>query len=153
VLDVWENEPAIDAELLQLTALGTPHIAGYSLDGKVAGTRMLFEAICRYFHITEQWDPAPLLPRIDETVVRLTPSGNDQSDLHRLVKAVYDICHDDARLRRIADLPVEQRPGEFDRLRKEYPIRREFYNFAVQLAEEAPSLRQKIAALGFAVED
>ncbi len=51
VLDCWENEPNINLELLEKVALGTPHIAGYSLDGKANGTRMAVEAICKFFGI------------------------------------------------------------------------------------------------------
>ncbi len=49
ILDVWDNEPEIDRELLQMVDIGTPHIAGYSLDGKVNGTGMAVRAISKFF--------------------------------------------------------------------------------------------------------
>ena len=57
VLDVWENEPNLSPELLDVVDLGTPHIAGYSFDGKVAGTRMIYEAACRHFDVAPTWQP------------------------------------------------------------------------------------------------
>src|SRR5690606_5779011 len=61
VLDVWEGEPAIDCDLLARVTLGTPHIAGYSLDGKIAGTRMMLEACCRYFDVALPAWPEPII--------------------------------------------------------------------------------------------
>lgn len=49
VIDVWENEPNIDKELLDKVFIGTPHIAGYSADGKLNATRMVLEAFCKFF--------------------------------------------------------------------------------------------------------
>ena len=51
VLDVWENEPEIDLELLELVDIATPHIAGYSLDGKANGTKMVVQAVCKFFKL------------------------------------------------------------------------------------------------------
>ena len=72
VLDVWENEPSIDVELLQRVALGTPHIAGYSFDGKVAGTRMLYDALCGHFQIADKTVDWPgLVPGAEEPEISL----------------------------------------------------------------------------------
>lgn len=54
VLDCWENEPNINLELLEKVVLGTPHIAGYSVDGKANGTRMAVEAVCKFFGIEKE---------------------------------------------------------------------------------------------------
>jgi erythronate-4-phosphate dehydrogenase len=62
VLDVWENEPQYDPALLDWAAIATPHIAGYSFDGKVTGTRMIQHAAVEHFRRGEKWDPAPHLP-------------------------------------------------------------------------------------------
>ena len=72
VLDVWAREPDIDKELLELVDIGTSHIAGYSYDGKVKGTRMVFDAICEFFSIDKEWKvelPPPEIPYIDKTVI------------------------------------------------------------------------------------
>jgi len=62
VLDVWENEPLIDAELLQMVDVGTPHIAGYSLDGKIAGMIMIYSAACKHFSLEQKFGIEELLP-------------------------------------------------------------------------------------------
>ncbi len=140
-LDVWENEPNISPELLEIVDLATPHIAGYSFDGKVNGTRMIYEAACRFFGITPGWQPtlpAPPVPRIEVSVGR---GEQDDEVLRRVVRQVYDITADDQRLR----MDVRQ----FDKLRAEYPIRREFFNTALILRGATGNLEQNFAALGF----
>ena len=62
VLDVWEGEPGVPLGLLSQAAIGTPHIAGYSFDGKVRGTKMIYESASRFFGIQPDWDPTELLP-------------------------------------------------------------------------------------------
>ncbi|MEI6085775.1 MAG: 4-phosphoerythronate dehydrogenase [Verrucomicrobiota bacterium] len=141
VLDVWESEPNLSPELLDVVDIGTPHIAGYSFDGKVAGTRMIYEAACRHFNMPATWQPqlpAPAVPVIEMSV----SSGDDEEDvLRRVIKRVYNITADDARLR--ANVP------DFDKQRAEYPVRREFFNTMLTLRGASASLREKFAALGF----
>jgi erythronate-4-phosphate dehydrogenase len=141
VLDVWENEPNISPELLDVVDLATPHIAGYSLDGKVNGTRMIYEAVCGFFHLPPTWSPhlppSPV-PRIELAV----SSGEDEEEvLRRVVRRVYDITDDDAALRR--DVRA------FDTRRAQYPVRREFFNTELVLRGASEELRAKVAALGF----
>lgn len=116
VLDVWENEPNISPELLDVVEIGTPHIAGYSLDGKVNGVRMIYEAASRHFDIAPVWQPAlPPVPLIPASVNR----GEDAEDaLRRIVRHFYDITAAAAVLR--------ANVRDFDKLRAEYPVRREF---------------------------
>ena len=67
VIDVWEHEPEINLELLRKVIIGTPHIAGYSADGKANATRMSLDAICKFFHIEGKYEinaPAPTSPII-----------------------------------------------------------------------------------------
>jgi erythronate-4-phosphate dehydrogenase len=141
VLDVWEGEPRILPELLDVVDIGTPHIAGYSLDGKANGTRMIHRAACEFFGTKSGWEPslpAPPIPRIELTV----SSGEDEEEvLRRLVRRVYDIADDDAALRRDV--------RSFDKLRAEYPMRREFFNTELVLRGASEELRVKFAALGF----
>jgi erythronate-4-phosphate dehydrogenase len=138
---VWENEPSISPELLDIVDLATPHIAGYSFDGKVNGTRMIYEAVCEFFKLPQTWSPhlppSPV-PRIKLAV----SSGEDEEEvLRRVVRRVYDITNDDAALRRDA--------REFDKLRAEYPVRREFFNTELVLQGASEGLRAKFTALGF----
>ncbi len=150
VLDVWENEPAIDIDLLRQVALGTPHIAGYSFDGKVAGTQMLFDAVCRHERITDKFvNWTDLVPPAADRRIEYAPTGDDQKDLLAILRHIYDIKSDDAGLREALDLPAEQRGPHFDRLRKQYPVRREAWNYEVHLASEAPGLQARLEALRF----
>jgi erythronate-4-phosphate dehydrogenase len=148
VLDVWEDEPNILPELLDVVDIGTPHIAGYSFDGKVNGTRMIYEAVCQFFGLPVTWRPElppPIVPRIEMTA----SSGEDDEEvLRRIVQRVYDITADDDRLR-AKILAPDGIGASFDTLRAEYPVRREFFNTEIVLREAGKSLRSKLTALGF----
>lgn len=153
VLDVWESEPNIDPDLLGRVALASPHIAGYSFDGKLAGTQMLFDALCRHLKITDKFvNWTELVPGAKHPVIPFQASGNDQQDLRQFLRRIYDIEGDDARLRKLAGLPAEQQGPYFDKLRKEYPVRREAWNYTVRLAGQAASLQQRLESLRFNVE-
>lgn len=133
-LDVWEGEPTPDPELLRHVDLATPHIAGYAYDGKVRGTAMLYEALTEHLDVPAAWSPeAALRPKGGWPLV-VTPPDPALSEieaLHHVVRSMYDIAADDARLRRILEEPPEARGGYFSRLRKDYPRRREFSRFAL----------------------
>ncbi len=139
VIDCWENEPNIDPVLLEKVSLGTPHIAGYSYDGKVKATRMLFDAVTAFYNLEMKWSDGP--ERSDEQNSNFTedqlnidiPGSLDfrdslgiQEKLREQVLFYYDIREDSAALKKTLSLdsvPVSQ---VFDHLRKNYPIRREF---------------------------
>jgi erythronate-4-phosphate dehydrogenase len=97
VLDVWENEPRIDTTLLDLVDIGTSHIAGYSLNGKIRATEMILEALCRHFGCENPWDSAQVYPRSSR--IRPAPESTGQDALHSVVLQAYDIQQDDANLR------------------------------------------------------
>jgi len=150
VLDVWENEPDIDIELLKMVDLGTPHIAGYSLDGKIAGMIMIYKAACEYFAVEPKFDMEDFLPEpaVPELHVYLNVT-TDQDALLRAVQKIYRIDKDDARLRRVLDKPAENRGRHFDSLRKNYPVRREFQNTSVIVKDANSSLAKKLVGIGF----
>jgi erythronate-4-phosphate dehydrogenase len=152
VLDVWENEPVIDLELLSLVAIGTPHIAGYSSDGKMNGARMVYNAVCDFFNLPKTWSVDGLLPPSDHPEVIADPSvGSHQGVLRAIVKQCYPIEHDDERLREVFAIPSTQCGDYFRLLRNRYPIRREFAATTVRLKHEDASLRRKLVSLGFRV--
>jgi len=152
VLDVWENEPDIDVELLELAALGTAHIAGYSFDGKVTGTKMIHDAACRCFGLSTEWDPRPLMPPPATPQLQIEPRGKHPQDVvASVVAAIYDIERDDADLRGVRGLPLDQRGYHFDRLRRDYPIRREFGNTRVIVPTDQPDVAPTFEKLGFLV--
>jgi erythronate-4-phosphate dehydrogenase len=146
VLDVWEGEPDISAALLQRVALGTAHIAGYSLDGKLLATRMLAEAMATSLELP----PLPTdSPAIKATAVPV-PAGLSGAELLRtLLQSRYDIHRDDAMLRQaiLIDQSSVGRGHRFDLLRKSYRERRELSGSAVCGAVPAEHLRI-LSALG-----
>ena len=156
VLDVWEDEPEIDTALLIKTDIGTPHIAGYSFDGKLSAVRQVHAAACKFFGQQENWEIEKLIPK--PSVERITiPSEkihgrSEESLLGTIVRQCYDIECDDRSLRSILDVPVEERWLYFRRLRAEYRVRREFFNTTVELPDSLPSMREPLTAIGFRVE-
>ena len=150
VLDVWEGEPNVDVELLDRVFISTPHIAGYSLDGKVNGTRQIYEAACRCLGVESTWDPAPLLPPPECAEVRVPGDAKDLEEAVRgAVRAVYDIMADDAAMREILEAPDHERGPIFDRLRKEYPSRREFFNTRATVLPPNGEVAAQLAGIGF----
>jgi erythronate-4-phosphate dehydrogenase len=156
MLDVWENEPNIDTELLEMVDIGTPHIAGYSLDGKIAGMIMIYKATCKYFGFKVKFDVEDFLPKPAVPQLKINPkSGSEEDVLRGAVEKIYRISEDDRELRKILDLP-EERGKFFDDLRKNYPVRREFQNTQIILAKEskesAENLAKKLEGIGFKVK-
>ncbi|EJL89337.1 4-phosphoerythronate dehydrogenase PdxB [Pantoea sp. GM01] len=141
VLDVWEPEPDLSLDLLDKVDIATAHIAGYTLEGKARGTTQVFEAWCDFIGQPQQVALESLLPAPEFGAITLR-GKLDQPTLKRLVHLVYDVRRDDAPLRKVA-----AKPGEFDRLRKQYEERREWSSLQVNCddAETAAMLNQ----LGF----
>jgi len=152
VLDVWENEPNIDTELLEMVDIGTPHIAGYSLDGKITGMIMIYKAVCEYFGLGARFEIEDFLPEPAVRQLIIEPStDNEQDALADAVQKVYNIRADDVKLRGILEKPVEKRGEFFDSLRKNYPVRREFRNTLIVLESSSKSIADKLAGIGFKI--
>ena len=145
-LDVWENEPEIDRELLSLLNYATPHIAGYSADGKSNGTAMSVLALVKFFGLEKKFDRSSLQspPLPAQRIIDLRPyhrAGERDSELlYRAVTAAYDIVSDDRRLR--GD------PGTFEQQRGNYPLRREFDSYEVVAPE---NLKDRLRKLRFGI--
>lgn len=154
VLDVWENEPNIDCELLRIVDVSTPHIAGYSLDGKIVGMLMIYQDACEYFKleprykVSKDFPPLPIVPQI--TIEKV--DADQQQILHDTVQQIYCINRDDFNTREIAFVPVGKRGKFFDDLRKNYPVRREFQNTTVILKRPCPALAKVLKGIGFEVK-
>ena len=129
VLDVFEHEPEITAEVLDLITLVTPHIAGYSLEGKARGTQMIYDAFCAQFGFDATKRFESQLPVCEGYF-----QGQDlKAALAAHLSQIYDIARDDANLRAcVKDGKVEQ--AAFDFLRKTYPLRREWAAHAGPIA-------------------
>ncbi len=142
-VDVWEGEPSVPRELFDVADIGTPHIAGHSFDGKVGGTRLIYEAACRFLGREPAW-PDDLPPREDLKARLEKPSLLDA------VRASYDIEADHEGLREILRRDsADERAAGFAEFRKDYRKRREFRNWEVELAEGAGSVEPTLRALGF----
>jgi erythronate-4-phosphate dehydrogenase len=153
VLDVWENEPNIDTELLEMVDIATPHIAGYSYDGKVAGMIMIYESACNFLkmkplHRINDFLPTPPTPSIDLNAV----SGDYQTVIQHLTKKIYNIEADDARMRQILKTPPQEQGKFFDKLRKDYPVRREFQNTIINFSHQNEVLSNKLTGIGFNIK-
>lgn len=141
ILDVWEHEPFISLPLLVKTIISTPHIAGYSLEGKARGTIQIFSAFNQFLGQKQKIDPANLLPIANFN--EITFSGKlTQENLKRLVHLVYNVQRDDASLRKVI-----YSASQFDHFRKFYPERREWSSLRVNCDDIDTA--NTLKALGF----
>ncbi|MGH7129730.1 MAG: DUF3410 domain-containing protein, partial [Planctomycetaceae bacterium] len=136
---------------LERAAIATPHIAGYSLDGKLRGTEGIYHAACRYFGVSPRVNLQVCLPEPAGATYHPAPAGTDEQILREAVLRVYDPRADDARLRRLLSLPSARRGALFDELRKNYPPRREFQSLEVHLPAGRGALGHRLRSLGFRV--
>ena len=151
ILDCWENEPEIHPGLMDKALLATPHIAGYSRDGKANGTLMSVRAVSRFFGLgLDHWKPAgvelPPVPLI--SLEGWDSSGkmrSEESLLGDAVQATYDITADDNNLR--------SNPSLFEKLRGDYPVRREFHAFTLRVTNVLDETICKLKAMGFRLND
>lgn len=141
-IDCWENEPGIDRELLAKVDIATPHIAGYSKDGKANGTAMSVQAVSRFFGLgIDDWIcqnvelPASTEISIDEA------GKSTENVLKEAVLETYDIREDDERLR--------LSPESFEKQRGDYPIRREFPVYHITLLNSSPETMKRLKTFGF----
>jgi len=122
-LDVWPDEPFITPDLLAAATVATPHVAGYSQEGKRAGTDMIYHVFCGAFALTP-----PDLPTttFDSVTHDFPPSTSAEDTLQQLIHASCPVARDDAALRALPRLPHSQDRIQFDSLRSVYPQRHEF---------------------------
>ena len=149
VLDVWENEPQIELALLPFINIATPHIAGYSLDGKRLGTAMVYQACCQALGVAPQSlsQSQALMP------ITIPAQLSAVAGLSHAIKQVYDVSGDDARFREAmnsASGDALLAAKRFDDLRKNYPERREFSCYHIANSEQLnPQLQRCLLASGF----
>jgi erythronate-4-phosphate dehydrogenase len=148
VLDVWEGEPEVDVALAELCVLATPHIAGYSLDGKQRGTSQIYQAYCDFIGQPAEVSLSDLLPAPWLSQVTLNAESDPAWALAMLCRGVYDPRRDDADFRRSLVGSVNEQRAAFDALRKHYPLRREIDGLQVRIEGNSPALQRIVAALG-----
>lgn len=147
ILDVWENEPQIDNELLNFTDIATPHIAGYSVDGKANGTAVCVNELNKFFNLglNANWYPIEIpLPNNSFQITVDCKNKSFQQINFELVNHTYEIFDDDSRLRNSIDT--------FEQQRANYPVRREFNFYKVNLKNGNKDLEKTINKIGFNLE-
>ena len=152
VLDVWEGEPEISAALLRQVRLGTPHIAGYSFDGKLLATRMLVAAMTRALNLPGL---VPASAAGEAAALDLGDHDSDAALIRHLINQRYDIRADDAALRAavlgtdiVQDIDGREAALAFDQLRRNYPQRRELLGSRVASGPCSDDVQAIIKGLG-----
>jgi len=147
VLDVWENEPNIDIDLLSKTDIATPHIAGYSADGKANGTSICVNALNEFFNLglEKKWYPKEIPAPNNSSLIEIDCSNkSEQEIIFDVINHTYKIYDDDFRLRNSVQ--------SFEKQRANYPIRREFHYYTLKLKNVYTSLQEIFMNLGFNLE-
>jgi len=139
-LDVWQQEPNIDKALFDYSHCVTPHIAGHSLEGKMRGTQMIYSDLCDHFNLPAKHKLVDLMPPPSLTQMQLNASAKEC--LRIACNAVYSLMEDNDRMRRMCDAK------DFDELRKNYPVRREFSSLNLSGITDADTIRMMLG-LGF----
>lgn len=146
ILDVWEGEPVLDASLLEGAFIATPHIAGYSSDGKANGTAACVHEFCSFFGLgaMKDWYPESIPPPPMPTTFIIDGYGKrDEQILYEAVTHTYPILEDSTRLKNSPLTFEEQRGG--------YWTRREFKNFTINLINAPESISNALRGIGFKI--
>jgi len=133
-LDTWENEPLPGRELLARVDLATPHIAGYSVEGRLRGTQMILDAACQYFGKQSDWHMSRLLP--EEIDLEIETGSNNLSYWHQVFQKHHDIWQDHHALLQILKKPDDEMGTYFDSLRRVYPERFEYERYRLNKVQE-----------------
>jgi len=147
VLDVWEHEPTPDPALVETVDVATPHIAGYAYDGKVRGTKMLYDALCEQLGVESTWaGPSAIASRSKDELDCSPPDPRLQEGdwLYHLAQQGYDLRADDAALRAVMQEDAEERADAFARLRGSYRRRRELQQHSVIRAAVPPKFQRAV---------
>lgn len=144
VIDCWEDEPHINAELYQQAWLATPHIAGHSLDAKVAGSSMVYSALCKYWQTSEESSWQSHLPAAPKAI-NLIENQSSQRTLKELFKHCHDIFEDDAQIR---DKDITKVHKKYEIYRRNYPIYRE-WKFHTVNSDNTQKTIKPLKKLGF----
>ncbi len=147
VLDVWENEPRIDTALLTSVSIGTPHVAGYSLEGKARATGMIHDALCRTFGLSSAWHAE--LPPVQEPALPVDRDAVPEKAAADIIGRCHPLLDDDRALRAILTQPEDARARYFSGLRTGYAFRREFSTRRFQHTSIDPLLNRLLTSAGF----
>lgn len=149
VVDVWDNEPEINLELCRLADIATPHIAGYSQDGKINGTEMIFDAVCSYFYREKNWHANEVLKKLPQKSITMMDNENNIS---KTITDCYNIIEDSDKLKEILGENADKRNKYFNDLRKNYKKRLEFSHFSINPSTLSAKDIEMLVNIGFIVE-
>jgi erythronate-4-phosphate dehydrogenase len=149
VLDVWEFEPDFDSEILRNIEIGTTHIAGYSLEGKLNGTKYVYDKLCKFLGVTIIWEPS--YPEIANPIIDSGKASSIEQLLNNVTNQIYPIAEDHKLLFDAVDKAEQERKKHFDLLRKNYRIRREFNNYTIKLNQNNVQFKEQLEKLRFTV--
>lgn len=156
MLDVWENEPAPDPELMEQVFVGTPHIAGYSVEAKLAASRCIIDALCQTFSLDSSFSgPAVQLPRLVRDLTGAEQSRTDQHLFAELVTQAFSPVSVTQEFRRANSKagPEKAMQGKvFDKLRKQLAERREFSASHVSASALTPQVAAWLHSAGFVLQ-
>ncbi|MDR2915533.1 MAG: 4-phosphoerythronate dehydrogenase [Tannerella sp.] len=147
ILDVWEGEPLPDPSLLADAYIGTPHIAGYSSDGKANGTAACVHEFCSFFglDVLKDWYPESIPPPPMPTTFSIDGAGkSNEQIIYEAVTHTYPIREDNDRLKKSPETFEEQRGG--------YWIRREFKNFTIKSKNIDIAVLKSLNGIGFKID-
>ena len=146
ILDVWEGEPIPDASLLEGAFIGTPHIAGYSSDGKANGTAACVHEFCSFFglDVMKDWYPESIPPPPMSTTFTIDGFGkNYEKIIYEAVTHTYPILEDSGCLK--------NSPETFEEQRGRYWMRREFKNFTINIKNVTSTVSDSLKNIGFKI--
>jgi erythronate-4-phosphate dehydrogenase len=146
IMDVWEDEPNINTDLLYYVDIASPHIAGYSYEGKVRGTAMIHEAACAFFFMERQWQEFDILSGLHGGIIDVSKS---KRTVHDAVLQAYPIANDDDDFRNVMKFNKVRKGPYFDELRKNYRRRLEFSHYSVKNSPACKQENDVLSVLGF----
>ena len=144
ILDVWPMEPNISTELHNCCQIATPHIAGYSFDGKCRGTEMIYNSACNYFFKPIEWSINDIMKSIDDVSINY----NEYNSFNKILNKAYNIIEDDQKMREIIGESQDTQKEIFSSLRKNYQRRLEFSHFKIKGKVDKKN-SDKLKELGF----
>ena len=150
VLDVWEHEPELDLNLMDCCLLATPHIAGYSLDGKMRGTEMVYQGMCEHFGLPVRRKLPQFLPEPGIKRVNFSDQVPEHQALRTAIRAAYEVRVDDGKMRTAMRKAKDLRQA-FDQLRRNYPMRRDIPTLKIGVPSKCLDLQQSLKNAGFDV--
>jgi erythronate-4-phosphate dehydrogenase len=148
-LDTWENEPLVSRELLHRVDLATPHIAGYSVEGRLRGAQMVLDAACAHFRQDSSWHMSRELPAV--RAIDCAKFGTGVDFWQNLFQFHFDIRRDHNDFVGGASLATDAFPAHFDGLRRIFPYRLEYDRFRLKVDRSSQPVDQ-LARLGFKLE-